>query len=61
MTNQEVQSVFLWLIILALYLLRNTNPAFKKIWYFVRMFFIVLLLTLGANYAKDKIKDWWSK
>jgi len=63
MTYEQEQifySLLAWGAIGLLYLLRNTNPLFKGIWYVVRLFFIVLLATLFANYAKDKVKDWWN-
>jgi hypothetical protein len=59
--KQMFESLLLWGVIGLLYLLRNTNPLFRGIWNVLRMFFIVLLATLAANYAKDKVKEWWSK
>jgi hypothetical protein len=59
MTEREIEGLCWWIAIGLLYLLRNTNPLFKKMWYVVRMFFIVLLVTLFANFAKDRIKEWW--
>ena len=47
------------LITLVLYLLRNTPLGFM--WYIMKILLIVLLITLGANYAKKGIKDWWNK
>jgi len=59
--TQEIQSLIAWGIIFVLYLLRNTHPIFGGIWYVIKWFFIILLATLFANYAKDKVKEWWSK
>ena len=59
--QQLLHSLMLWGAIFVLYLLRNTNPLFKGIWFVVKWFFIILLATLTINYAKDKVKDWWSK
>lgn len=32
-----------------------------KLWNTIQLFFGVLLVTLGANYAKKGIKAWWNK
>ena len=53
--------VIVWGSILLIYLLRNVFILFKVLWYPIRLFLIVLLVTLFANYAKDGIKKWWSK
>lgn len=37
------------------------HPFFGPIYHVVRMFFIVLFITLFANYAKKEIKEWWNK
>ena len=31
------------------------------IWGWWKLFFLILIITLGANYGKDKIKEWWRK
>jgi chromate transport protein ChrA len=54
-------NVIFWATIIALYRSRNKTPQNKKMWRGVQIFFAVLLVTLGANYAKKSIKDWWSK
>ena len=58
--QQQLFEGFLILgVIFLLYLLRNVHPIFAWIWYVVKWFFIVLFATLLANYAKDKVKEWW--
>lgn len=37
------------------------NSFLQAIWKVVKVFFIALFLILGANYTKDKIKEWWNK
>ena len=54
-------NIIFWTIIIALYRSRNKTEQNKKMWHGVQVFFAVLLVTLGANYAKKSIKDWWSK
>ena len=54
-------NVVFWVVIIALYRSRNKTQQNKNIWRGIQMFFAVLLVTLGANYAKKSIKDWWSK
>jgi hypothetical protein len=44
-------------VIFLLYILRNTPLGF--LWKITKLFFIILLLTLFANYAKGEIKKWW--
>lgn len=50
-----------WGSILLIYLLRNTFILCKVLWQPIRIFLIVLLVTLFANYAKDSIKKWWGE
>jgi hypothetical protein len=57
--RQILEGLLVWIPILVIYLLRNTKLGF--LWKGLRMFFIVLLLTLGANYAKKSVKEWWEK
>jgi len=54
-------NVIFWTTIIVLYRSRNKTPQNKKMWRGVQIFFAVLLVTLGANYAKKSIKNWWSK
>ena len=37
------------------------NPIIGPIYRVVQAFFIVLFVTLFANYAKKEIKEWWNK
>jgi hypothetical protein len=60
MTSREIEGLFYWLAIGLLYLLRNTHPIFKTAWKYTRLLLLTLLVILTANYAKDKIKDWWN-
>ena len=48
-----------WALVIFTYITRNTFLGF--LWRYMKIFFIVLLVTLGANYAKGKVKDWWNK
>lgn len=60
MTYEQTDQLYAFLItivIFVIYLLRNTPLGF--LWKIVQLFLIVLFATLFANYAKDKIKDWW--
>jgi hypothetical protein len=54
-------NVIFWAAVIALYRSRNKTTQNKNMWRGVQIFFAVLLVTLGANYAKKSIKDWWSK
>jgi hypothetical protein len=57
----ETKSIICWvgLIIVTsvLWLLRDTKLGF--LWRVYKMFWVILFATLLANYAKDKVKDWW--
>lgn len=59
--SMETKSIICWvgLIIVTsvLWLLRDTKLGF--LWRIYKMFWIILFATLLANYAKDKVKDWW--
>ena len=59
--SMETKSIICWvaliLVTTGLWLLRDTKLGF--LWRAYRMFWLVLFATLLANYAKDKIKDWW--
>jgi len=59
--QNQITGLIVILVFFCLYLLRNINPFFKGLWRIISIFFIVLFVTLSANYAKDKIKDWWNK
>lgn len=54
-------NVIFWAGVIALYRSRNKTEQNKKMWRGMQIFLAVLLVTLGANYAKKSIKDWWSK
>jgi hypothetical protein len=58
----ETKSIICWvgLIIVTsvLWLLRDTKLGF--LWRVYKMFWVILFATLLANYAKDKVKDWWN-
>lgn len=56
-----VFNILFWAAVIAIYRNRNKSEHNKKMWRGIQMFFAVLLVTLGANYAKKSIKDWWSK
>ena len=59
--SMETKSIICWvgLIIVTsvLWLLRDTKLGF--LWRVYKVFWVILFATLLANYAKDKIKDWW--
>jgi hypothetical protein len=59
--KQLLEGLLAWSVIALLYLFRNYHPILNRIWNLVRLFLIVLLTVLTVNYAKGKIKEWWSK
>lgn len=59
--KEAMFNIIFWSILLLLYATRNVSEINRKIWDVVQMFFTVLLLILGANYAKKEIKEWWNK
>jgi hypothetical protein len=60
MTTKDVQSWIVLLIMFFIYLKRHQKP-YDKLWYIIKMFFIILFATLMANYAKKSLKEWWRK
>jgi hypothetical protein len=59
MTEEEINGIIVWSVILGAYLLRNTPLGF--IWKLLRVFLLVLLATLTISYAKKSLKSWWNK
>lgn len=56
-----ITNVIFWGVVIALYKNRDKTPQNRKMWNAVQIFFAVLLATLGANYVKTRLKDWWAK
>jgi len=57
---RELIAIFvLTSITYVLWILRNTS--FGVLWKIWVMFFVVLFATLGANFIKDEVKEWWNK
>jgi len=60
--SMETKSIICWAILIittsVLWLLRDTKLGF--LWRAYKMFWVILFAILLANYAKDKIKDWWN-
>jgi hypothetical protein len=54
-------NVIFWGTLYIIYCNRTKSRGIAGLWRIISMFFIVLLATLGANYAKKSIKAWWSK
>lgn len=61
MGKEELQSLMLCGLILLLYLIRNQHPILKQLWKYVRLFLIILLVTLSANFIKKQLKSWWNE
>lgn len=57
--SHSIDGLILIGVMFLLYLLRNTKLGF--LWKGMYYFFLVLFITLGTNYAKGKVKDWWNK
>ena len=64
-TEPLTLGVFCWLYIVAggyWWLSRHKDhPILGPIYHVIRLFFIVLFVTLFANYAKKELKEWWNK
>ena len=54
-------NVIFWGLIIHLYRNRDRTETHTKLWYHVKIFLAVLVATLGINYAKKSVKDWWGK
>jgi len=56
MSNAELWDVIIfWSVIFVIFLIGG------PLWRIVKLFFIVLLATLGINFVKKEVKDWWNK
>ena len=60
MIGNDVFAFILLIGIGFVYINRHQKP-YDKLWYIIKMFFIVAFATLMANYAKKSIKEWWRK
>ena len=61
MTYEQEHQLYLGItvvVLLVFYILKDTPLGF--LWKITKLFFIILFLTLFANYAKDEIKKWWN-
>ena len=56
-----VTQIVVWGSILVIFLLRNKFVLFKVLWQPIKLFMIMLVAVLFANYAKDSIKKWWNE
>jgi hypothetical protein len=59
--SSVIFNIIFWGLVYIIYKNRNKSKDMAGLWRIISMFFTVLLVTLGANYAKKKVKDWWSK
>jgi DMSO reductase anchor subunit len=50
----------LLIVIFVVFLFRK-EKGWDKVWHVITVFFGVLLVVLGANYAKKSVKEWWNK
>lgn len=56
MSHKELMDVIIfWSVIFLIFLIGGAP------WRAVKLFFIVLLATLGINFVKKEVKDWWNK
>lgn len=58
--SQATMLIIFGLVTLIAFLLRDV-PGLGKAWYLIKIFLIVVLGTLMANYLKKELKDWWNK
>ena len=56
-----ILNLVVWGIVILLFLGRKKSKLNARLWNFVATFFGLLLLLLGVNYTKKKVKDWWNK
>jgi len=56
-----IVNIIFWGLVYVLYKNKSKSKETAGLWRLVSTFLAVLLATLGANYAKKSIKDWWSK
>jgi len=59
--SSVIFNIIFWGLVYIIYKNRNKSKDMVGLWRIISMFFTVLLVTLGANYTKKKVKDWWSK
>lgn len=56
-----IVNIIFWGLVYVLYKNKSKSKETAGLWRLVSTFLAVLLATLGANYAKKEIKEWWNK
>ena len=51
--------IFIWIVII-IYIFRH-KPICGLLWKGISFFGVILLIVLGANYAKKEVKKWWKE
>ena len=59
--SSVIFNIIFWGLVYIIYKNKNKSKDMAGLWRIISVFFTVLLVTLGANYAKKSIKNWWSK
>jgi len=61
-TPVEVGGFFIFIsVMIVLFFLGRKYPIFNVIYNIVVIFLAVLFATLGANFLKKEIKEWWNE
>jgi hypothetical protein len=59
--NDVVINVIFWALVIGLFRNRKKSEDHNRAWRIMMIFLGVLVATLGINYAKKSVKDWWEK
>jgi len=54
-------NVVVWVSVFAIFRNRKKSETTGNLWRYVSTFLVILVATLGINFTKDKLKDWWNK
>jgi UDP-N-acetylmuramyl pentapeptide phosphotransferase/UDP-N-acetylglucosamine-1-phosphate transferase len=60
-TPAEIGGVIVFIGVMVILFLLRKHPVFNVIYNIVVIFLVVLFATLGANFLKKEIKEWWEK
>jgi hypothetical protein len=61
MTEVYLNKIIAYLLMFWIVIITINKKRHPKQWNVIKIFFTVLIITLGTNYAKDNIKKWWDK
>jgi hypothetical protein len=60
-TSSIIFNIVFWGLVYIIYKNKHKSKEIAGLWNILATFLAVLGATLGANYIKKEIKDWWNR